>query len=197
MLSAATTSRRALLFARTIRPTTVVPAASRASSASASAAPSPDAAPTRPVEIEFNQKYIVERTSNGQLPVYSDFKNGNSQRTVVRRIKGNVLVSPGERELRTAIGGVALPLAGCVGQSVSTPNARLAPLHASLRSARRALADARSQALRQDLANYLADGHIDPITKPPKVIIKPVSGQVEVKGRWVEEVKGWLEMRGF
>ncbi|WOO80989.1 54S ribosomal protein IMG2, mitochondrial [Vanrija pseudolonga] len=139
LTSAATTSRRALLLART------VPAAARASSASASASassPSPDAA-ARPVEVSFTPKYIVERTSTGQLPVYSDFRNGGNATTVVRRVKGNVL------------------------------------------------------ALRQDLANYLADGHIDPISKPPSVVIKPTSKQIEVRGRWVEEVKGWLEMRGF
>ncbi|TXT13558.1 hypothetical protein VHUM_00925 [Vanrija humicola] len=131
MLSAATTSRRALLLARTVRPATAV-ASARASSAAAA-----------PLQPEFKLKYIVERTASGELPVYSDFKNGGNARTIVRKVKGNVL------------------------------------------------------ALRQDLSDYLADGHIDPITKPPKVIIKPTSQQIEVSGRWVAEVKGWLEMRGF
>lgn len=36
--------------------------------------------------------YVVERTANGTLPVYSDVKN-NSVRTIIRRIRGSAEVS--------------------------------------------------------------------------------------------------------
>lgn len=36
--------------------------------------------------------YIVERTANGTLPVYSDVK-GNATRTIIRRIRGSAEVS--------------------------------------------------------------------------------------------------------
>ncbi|EJT52815.1 hypothetical protein A1Q2_04817 [Trichosporon asahii var. asahii CBS 8904] len=83
--------------------------------------------------------YIVERTANGTLPVYSDVK-GNATRTIIRRIRGSA-----EGELN----------------------------------------------------EYLAAGHIDPITPAPSAILKPTSRQIEVKGRWVPELKAWLEMKGF
>ncbi|KAL1410891.1 hypothetical protein Q8F55_001834 [Vanrija albida] len=146
MLSAATSSRRALLFARAL------PASARASSAAATApaptpaaaAPSPAPAARAPLTPTFKTRYIVERTATGQLPVYSDVRNGGTNHvTVVRRIKGS------------------------------------------------------AELLRDDLARFLADGHIDPVTRPPGVSLRHTSRAVEVKGRWVAEVKGWLEMRGF
>jgi len=54
-----------------------------------------------------------------------------------------------------------------------------------------------TQALRADLAQYLADGHIDPLKAPPTVTVRPTTKQIVIKGRAVEEVKAWLEMRGF
>lgn len=54
-----------------------------------------------------------------------------------------------------------------------------------------------TQTLKGELNEYLAAGHIDPITPPPTAIIKPTSRQIEVKGRWVPELKAWLEMKGF
>ncbi|RSH85832.1 uncharacterized protein EHS24_004012 [Apiotrichum porosum] len=88
--------------------------------------------------------YTVERTSSGELPVYTDIKNGRTQvKTIVRKIRGS------------------------------------------------------AGALKTDLQQYLADGHIDPLTPPPTVTVRPTSGHVEVKGRAVFEIKQWLEARGF
>lgn len=53
------------------------------------------------------------------------------------------------------------------------------------------------QSLKADLNEYLAAGHIDPLTKPPTAVLKPTSRQIQVNGRWVPELKGWLEMKGF
>lgn len=53
------------------------------------------------------------------------------------------------------------------------------------------------QSLKTDLNEYLAAGHIDPLTKPPTAVLKPTSRQIELNGRWVSELKGWLEMKGF
>ncbi|BEI86998.1 hypothetical protein CcaverHIS002_0703440 [Cutaneotrichosporon cavernicola] len=88
--------------------------------------------------------YLVARSEQGNLPVYTEYRNGRSNRlTVVRKISGDV------------------------------------------------------GALRNDIAQYLADGHIDPLKAPPKVYIRPTSGHVEIKGHWAEEIKEWLAMRGF
>jgi large subunit ribosomal protein L49 len=42
--------------------------------------------------------YIVERTANGSLPVYSDVRNGGtSHTTLVRKIRGDIEVSSDRR----------------------------------------------------------------------------------------------------
>ncbi|WVQ97072.1 hypothetical protein IAU59_004182 [Kwoniella sp. CBS 9459] len=51
--------------------------------------------------------------------------------------------------------------------------------------------------LQKDLNTYLATLHIDPFTSPPKVTVRPTNQHLQIKGHWVEEVKGWLEGRGF
>ncbi|OCF32887.1 hypothetical protein I316_05524 [Kwoniella heveanensis BCC8398] len=51
--------------------------------------------------------------------------------------------------------------------------------------------------LQKDLNTYLAKLHIDPFTSPPKVTVRPTNQHLQIKGHWVEEVKGWLEGRGF
>lgn len=46
-------------------------------------------------------RYIVERTASGELPVYTDIKNGGSQvRTLVRKVQGDVSVSVGDLYVR-------------------------------------------------------------------------------------------------
>lgn len=47
--------------------------------------------------------YVVERTANGTLPVYSDVKN-NSTKTIIRRIRGSAEVSLALRRAR-GVGG--------------------------------------------------------------------------------------------
>ncbi|WVR05669.1 hypothetical protein IAU60_002691 [Kwoniella sp. DSM 27419] len=51
--------------------------------------------------------------------------------------------------------------------------------------------------LQNDLSAYLKTLHIDPFTAPPKVTVRPTNQHVQIKGHWVDEVKGWLEGRGF
>ncbi|BEJ18033.1 hypothetical protein CspHIS471_0703100 [Cutaneotrichosporon sp. HIS471] len=100
------------------------------------------AAPTTPRPRTLG--YLVARSEQGNLPVYTEYRNGRSNRlTIVRKITGDV------------------------------------------------------GALRNDIAQYLADGHIDPLKAPPKVYVRPTSGHVEIKGHWAEEIKEWLAMRGF
>lgn len=53
------------------------------------------------------------------------------------------------------------------------------------------------QGLRDDLATYMKEIHIDPLRPAPGVTIKPTSQNLVIKGKWVEEVKGFLEGRGF
>ncbi|CAK9782201.1 hypothetical protein CC85DRAFT_282214 [Cutaneotrichosporon oleaginosum] len=122
--------------------TSRLPLLARGFAQAAAAAPAAEhAAPaTRPRTLG----YLVERSTQGNLPVYSEYRNARSNRlTVVRKVSGDV------------------------------------------------------GALRNDIAQYLADGHIDPLRAPPKVYIRPTSGHVEIKGHWVEEIKEWLAMRGF
>ena len=51
--------------------------------------------------------------------------------------------------------------------------------------------------LRDDLAAYMKEIHIDPLRAAPGVVVKPTSQNLVIKGRWVGEVKGFLESRGF
>ncbi|WRT65856.1 uncharacterized protein IL334_002807 [Kwoniella shivajii] len=51
--------------------------------------------------------------------------------------------------------------------------------------------------LQSQLTTYLSDLHIDPFTHPPKVTVRPTNNHLQIKGHWVDEVKGWLEGRGF
>lgn len=52
-------------------------------------------------------------------------------------------------------------------------------------------------ALQAELNELFAQGHIDPLTPAPVVTLRPTNRHLEVRGRWVEQVKGWLEERGF
>nr|XP_031858721.1 uncharacterized protein CI109_005815 [Kwoniella shandongensis]KAA5525793.1 hypothetical protein CI109_005815 [Kwoniella shandongensis] len=51
--------------------------------------------------------------------------------------------------------------------------------------------------IQKQLNAYFAQSHIDPFSHPPSVTIRPTNGHLQVKGHWVEEVKGWLEGKGF
>ncbi|WVW80315.1 hypothetical protein I302_102294 [Kwoniella bestiolae CBS 10118] len=51
--------------------------------------------------------------------------------------------------------------------------------------------------LQTQLTSYLSDLHIDPFTHSPKVTVRPTNNHLQIKGHWVDEVKGWLEGRGF
>ncbi|WWC88011.1 uncharacterized protein L201_002913 [Kwoniella dendrophila CBS 6074] len=51
--------------------------------------------------------------------------------------------------------------------------------------------------LQNQLTAYLAELHIDPFTHSPKVTVRPTNNHLQIKGHWVEEVKGYLEGRGF
>ncbi|WWC68474.1 mitochondrial 54S ribosomal protein mL49 [Kwoniella pini CBS 10737] len=51
--------------------------------------------------------------------------------------------------------------------------------------------------LQNQLTTYLSDLHIDPFTHSPKVTVRPTNNHLQIKGHWVQEVKGWLEGRGF
>merc|ERR1712216_410236 len=67
----------------------------RSADFSTDSAPSADAA------------WTVSRTKSGQLPVYSDFRNGRSKRTtILRRIRGDVTIL--EKELSRVCGGEAV-----------------------------------------------------------------------------------------
>jgi len=57
--------------------------------------------------------------------------------------------------------------------------------------------DGDAMGLRDDLASFLREIHIDPFRPPPGVTVKPTNRNLVVRGRWVEEVKGWLEEKGF
>ncbi|OCF56582.1 hypothetical protein L486_05433 [Kwoniella mangroviensis CBS 10435] len=51
--------------------------------------------------------------------------------------------------------------------------------------------------LQNQLTSYLADLHIDPFTTSPKVTVRPTNNHLQIKGHWVDQVKGYLEGRGF
>ncbi|WWC60468.1 uncharacterized protein I303_103041 [Kwoniella dejecticola CBS 10117] len=51
--------------------------------------------------------------------------------------------------------------------------------------------------LQNQLTTYLSDMHIDPFTHSPKVTVRPANNHLQIKGHWVQEIKGWLEGRGF
>ncbi|KAK8865701.1 hypothetical protein IAR55_000846 [Kwoniella newhampshirensis] len=88
---------------------------------------------------EGGGSYHVGRSSGGELPVYSKFRNGGGVTTIVRKV----------------------------------------------------------ETLQSQLNAYFAQSHIDPFSHPPSVTIRPTNGHLQVKGHWVEEVKGWLEGKGF
>lgn len=51
--------------------------------------------------------------------------------------------------------------------------------------------------LRDELALYMKDIHVDPLRPAPVVTVKPTNQNLVIKGRWVAEVKGFLESKGF
>jgi large subunit ribosomal protein L49 len=54
-----------------------------------------------------------------------------------------------------------------------------------------------AQSLQSQLNDHFAQSHIDPLREPPVVSLRPTNRHLEIRGKWVEEVKGWLESRGF
>ncbi|KAI9634548.1 mitochondrial large subunit ribosomal protein-domain-containing protein [Dioszegia hungarica] len=51
--------------------------------------------------------------------------------------------------------------------------------------------------LQADLNALFQQTHIDPLLPAPVVTVRPTNQHLEVKGRWVPQVKEWLEGRGF
>ncbi|KAK4686715.1 large subunit ribosomal protein L49, partial [Tremellales sp. Uapishka_1] len=87
--------------------------------------------------------YTISRTSNGELPVYSEVRNGGGWKTIIRKVDGDV------------------------------------------------------HTLRDNLNEYFKAMNVDPLKQSPTVTMKPTNRNLVVKGRWVDEVKGYLEEKGL
>lgn len=53
------------------------------------------------------------------------------------------------------------------------------------------------QTLQNHLNEYFQAQHVDPLRPPPRVIHRPTNGHLVIKGKWVTEVRAFMEENGL